>query len=723
MKKFLSIFLWLVTFSVFAQQGGMWIPSLLSGKNETEMKALGMKLSIEDIYSINNSSLKDAIVHFNNGCSSEIISPEGLLLTNHHCGYAQIQSHSSVEKDYLQDGFWAMSKADELPNPGVVATIIISINDVTTQILANTQGLSEEGKQKKIQENIAQTSSTFPRESWQDVRVREFFEGNQYMLFVVETFKDIRLVGAPPSSIGKFGSDTDNWVWPRHTGDFALFRIYADANNRPAAYSTSNVPYKPKHFLPISLDGIEEGDFTMVFGFPGRTQEYLPAVAVAQIVNELNPIKIDIRDASLKIADGFMRKDQAIKIQYASKYASIANAWKKWIGENQGIKKSNAIAIKRDFEEEFKKRAASHSNAQEYLALLPEFERLYNEIEPFSISRDIFMEIVLRNTELLTIGFRMYQLEQLMDARGWEAFDERRKTMLKNVEGMYKNFSPLVDRPTFERLMSIYQERNPKSLMPPVLVNADPKALGVLLYDKSKLANAKGLETLLNVQNKKEFDRVWGKDAGYQFIRALSKHFFENINPEFERLQLQISALQRTYMRAQLELFPEARIFPDANSTIRITYGQVKGYSPADAIYYHPVTYLEGVIEKYQPGDYEFDVPEKLIELFNNKDYGNYADRNGKLPVCFIATNHTTGGNSGSPALDAHGNLIGLNFDRVWEGTMSDIYYDPEICRNIMVDIRYVLFVIDKFANAKHLIQELTLVHPKKEKKAVETSR
>lgn len=717
MKKILSIFLWLVSLSIFAQQGGMWIPSLLSGMNETEMKTLGMKMSIADIYAVNQSSIKDAIVHFNNGCTSEIISPEGLLLTNHHCGYGQIQSHSTVEKDYLQHGFWAMSKAEELPNPGVVATLIVSITDVTTLILNDTKGLNEADKQKKIQENIVKTSASFPKETWQDIRIRDFYEGNQYLLFVVETFKDIRLVGAPPSSIGKFGSDTDNWVWPRHTGDFALFRIYADANNRPAAYSTSNVPYKPKHFLPISLDGIEEGDFTMVFGFPGRTQEYLPSIAVSQIVDQLNPVKIEIRDASLKIADGFMRKDQAIKIQYAAKYASIANAWKKWIGENQGIKKANAIAVKKEFEKEFENRASKSLYANEYLSLLPEFEKLYTEIEPYSVSRDIFMEIVLRNTELLNIGFRLYQLEQLLDTKGWDAFDERKKAMLKNVESMYKSFNATVDRPTFEKLIQLYKDRNPKSLLPVVLNNADIKMLSTTLYEKSKLANAKGLESMLSVQNKKEFEKIWGKDAGYQFIRSLSKHFYEQINPEYERIQLQINALQRTYMKAQLELFPNARIFPDANSTMRVTYGKVKGYSPADAVYYNPVTYLEGVMEKYQPGDYEFDVPEKLIELHKAKDYGAYADKNGKIPVCFIATNHTTGGNSGSPALDAHGNLIGLNFDRVWEGTMSDIYYDPEICRNIMVDIRYVLFIVEKYANAKHLVDEMKLVYPKTKQK------
>ena len=331
--KHLKLLLLLFVVQLHAQQGGMWIPSLLQGMNEKEMKNLGMKMTAADIYSVNKSSLKDAVPHFNGGCTSEVISPKGLLLTNHHCGFDAIQNHSSVEHDYLTNGFWAYKMEEELPNEGMVVTFIVKIEDVTTKVLEGTANLiSETEKQKKIQDNITSLSATLPKENWQENKIRTFYEGNQYMLFITETFKDIRLVGAPPSAIGKFGSDTDNWVWPRHTGDFSLFRIYADKNNRPANYSKDNVPYTPKHFLPVSLDGVKEDDFTLVFGYPGKTNEYLPAVAIAQIVNELNPAKIEIREHALKVADGFMRKDNAIKIQYASKYASIANYWKKWIG-------------------------------------------------------------------------------------------------------------------------------------------------------------------------------------------------------------------------------------------------------------------------------------------------------------------------------------------------------------------------------------------------------
>ena len=710
--KFLKLLLLFVAFQMQAQQGGMWIPSMLKGMNESEMKSLGMKMSAQDIYDVNQSSLKDAIIHFNGGCTSEIISPKGLLLTNHHCGYGEIQKHSSVENDYLQDGFWAKDLASELPNPGMVATLVVSIHDVTTAVLEGVMQLpSEAEKQKRIQENIARVQATFPKEKWQDNRIRVFYEGNQYILFVTETFKDVRLVGAPPSSIGKFGSDTDNWVWPRHTGDFALFRIYAGKDNKPADYSKENVPYTPKHFLPISLDGVAEGDFTMVFGFPGRTQEYLPAVAVEQIVNSLNPAKIAIRDAALKVQDGFMRKDQAIKIQYASKYASVANYWKKWIGESQGLKKSNAVKIKKDFEKEFQNRVTKSGKSAEYGSLLANFEKNYQTIDQYALARDYFVETVLRNTELLSVGFRLYQLEQVFKARGEQAFTDRKNNTVKDLEGFYKDFNAKVDEKVFEQLMALYTKNSP--LLPADIKALDIKKTTALVYGKSKLTSYKGTQELLKGDTKTIFKNL-NKDAGYQLVKKLADNFYQNISPKYDEINLEIAALQRTFMKAQLELFPDGRYFPDANSTLRVTYGQVKGYSPSDAVYYEPVTHLEGVLEKYVPGDYEFDVPAKLIELINNKDYGQYAE-NGKMPVNFIATNHTTGGNSGSPAIDANGNLIGLNFDRVWEGTMSDIYYDPAICRNIMVDIRYVLFIVDKFANAKHLIDEMKLVHPKKQ--------
>ena len=706
--KFIKLIALFFVVHLQAQQGGMWVPSLLTGMNETEMKSLGMKISAKDIYDVNHSSLKDAVPQFNGGCTSEVISPQGLILTNHHCGYGAIQNHSTVEHDYLQDGFWAYKLEDELPNKGMVVTFVVRIEDVTLKILEGVETLNDEAqKQKKIQENISKYSESFPKEAWQENKIRTFFDGNQYLLFVTETFKDVRLVGAPPSSIGKFGSDTDNWVWPRHTGDFSLFRIYADKNNRPAEYSKDNIPYKPKHFLPISTKEIKEDDFTMVLGYPGRTQEYLPSFAVEQIINDLNPAKIEIRDAALKVQDGFMRKDQAIKIQYASKYAGVANYWKKWIGESKGLKKSNAVAIKQKFEVDFNNRVAKAGKQAEYGNLLSEFEKNYTEIKDYAVARDYFSEVVLRNTELLSFGFKLYQLEQVYNSKGEQSFNGRKDNLIAGFENSYKDFNVQVDEKVFEQLIQLYATKSPKQFLPSSLKNINASALAKEIYATSSLTSYDKLKELLNGDAKSVVKKM-NADKGFQLVKSLADAYFSKIAPTYNELDIKKSALQRTYMKAIVELFPNDRIFPDANSTLRVTYGKVRGYTPQDAVYYEPITYLDGVMEKYVPGDYEFDVPQKLIDLYNKKDYGTYA-QNGKLPVCFIATNHTTGGNSGSPAIDANGNLIGLNFDRVWEGTMSDIYYDPALCRNIMVDIRYVLFIIDKYASATNIIKELKI--------------
>ncbi|MEO6684218.1 MAG: S46 family peptidase, partial [Ginsengibacter sp.] len=484
--KLLRFLLLFISVPVFAQQGGMWIPSLLDGMNETEMKNLGMKISAKDIYDVNKSSLKDAIVHFNGGCTSEFISDKGLLLTNHHCGYSQIQNLSSLENDFLEKGFWAMKLNDELPNPGVTATIIIKIEDVTDMILKGiTSGTSETDRKSMIEKNISDINKTYKKETWQEVRIRAFYEGNQYMLFVVETFKDIRLVGAPPSSIGKFGSDTDNWVWPRHTGDFALFRVYADKNNRPAEYSKDNVPFTPKHYLPISLDGVAEGDFTLVFGFPGTTDEYLPAVAIDQIVHTLNPARIAIRDQALAVMDKYMRADQQIKIQYASKFASIANYWKKWKGETLGLKKSNAIEIKRKQEQELVKQINSKGKQQEYGHLLPQFETYYSEIEPYAMAREYFQETVLRNVELMKNAFQVYQLVNLYKSRGAQSFKDRRDNLINSMQGQYKNYSAKVDREIFETLIALYAEKIPGQFKPDVLNRPDVAKLTQEVYANS----------------------------------------------------------------------------------------------------------------------------------------------------------------------------------------------------------------------------------------------
>ncbi|MBM0658944.1 S46 family peptidase [Capnocytophaga genosp. AHN8471] len=714
MRKINLILLLLISYllplTLTAQQGGMWIPSLLEGMNAKEMKSLGMKMSVSDIYNINKSSLKDAVPHFNGGCTAEMISNQGLLLTNHHCGYGQIQAHSSVQNDYLTDGFWAKNLSEELPNKNLEVTFIVRIEDVTKKVLADTQNLKDETlRNAQIERNIASLVQNSPKESWQENRIRAFYEGNQYILFVVETFKDVRLVGAPPSAIGKFGSDTDNWVWPRHTGDFSLFRVYADKNNRPAEYSKDNVPYRPKYFFPISLKGVKAGDFTMVFGYPGRTEEYLPAVAVEQIVNVLNPAKIGIRDVILKTQDGFMRANNEIKIKYASKYASVANYWKKWIGETQGLKKSNAVAIKRAQEQKFIKEVEKRGKNAEYGHILPQFAEKYTQIQDYALAAGLYSELAMRNIDLIANGYKILQLRNALREKGSQSFADRKKNLLNNFETVFKNYDLNVDKAVFEQAISYYAKTMPKALLSPNLQQFDAHALADKLYKESFLASKAEMDKVLNLPDD-AFEKRLKNDVGVQFVDQIISHFYETVMPTYQNLDDEITALQRTYMKAILEFSkPQDRIFPDANSTLRVTYGKVAGYSPLDAVTYDYMTYLDGVMEKYVPNDYEFDVPAKLRELYEKKDYGIYGV-NGKMPVCFIATNHTTGGNSGSPTIDAQGNLIGLNFDRVWEGTMSDIHYDPKICRNIMVDIRYVLFIIDKYAGAGYLLNEMKLV-------------
>ncbi|MCO6501400.1 MAG: S46 family peptidase [Vicingus serpentipes] len=694
--KLIPVVLLLIVTQGNAQQGGMWIPSLLEGMNETEMKSLGCELTAKDIYDINSSSLKDAVGHFNGGCTSEIISPKGLILTNHHCGFGQIQSHSSLENDYLKEGFWAMSLAEELPNEGLYVDFIVRIEDVTVNVLDSVlDTMTEEEKQVQISKNIEAVKEAAKKEEWQNTKVKAFYKGNQYFLFVTERFEDVRLVGAPPTSIGKFGSDTDNWMFPRHTGDFSMFRIYADTNNRPAKYSKANVPYQPKHFLPISLDGVAEGDFTLVFGFPGTTDEYLPAVAIEHITQEYNPSNIAIRDAALKVIDAQMQANDEVRIKYASKQARIANAWKKWIGENLGIEKTNAIADRRVFEATFTKALKEKRVEAKYSHILPQLDSLYKDFAAINIKRRNFVEVFLITNELMKMTYRAYQLVEMINENP-EEFEKHIKWMKNQLEGVHKNYDVNVDKAVFSNVMPFYTKN----------VNAS-------IYKKTSFTDLEKALVLLEGDAKQVIKKL-NKDVAYAYAKPMIVAYDKEIDVLYQEKKLQIEALEKEYMQALMEVLPQARYFPDANGTLRVTYGQVRGYSPRDGVYYNPVCYLEGVMEKYIPEDYEFDVPQKLQELYKNKDYGQYADANGKVPVCFLGTNHTTGGNSGSPTIDAYGNLVGLNFDRVWEGTMSDMNYDPEICRNIMVDLRYVLFIIDKYAGATHLIEEMKLVHPKR---------
>ncbi|ATL49846.1 serine protease [Chitinophaga caeni] len=698
---------------------GMWLPQLLGQLNEKEMKAMGMKISAADIYNVNRGSLKDAIVSFGGFCTGEVISSQGLLLTNHHCGYRSIQQHSSVGSNYLADGFWAMNRQQELPNPGLTATFIVRIEDITKQALAGVQnGMDEKDRAALINKNIEALKPSIKKEAYQDVLVKPMFEGNQYFLFVTQTYKDIRLVGAPPSSIGKFGADTDNWMWPRHTGDFSLFRIYAGKDGLPAEYAADNVPLSPKHFLPISIDGIEKNDFTMVFGFPGRTNEYLPSEGMRLIVEGQDPARVSMRDAALKIIDGFMREDEQIKIQYAAKYASTANGWKKWIGEMQGVERTKGLDRKVAYETEYTKRL-NNNNAlkQLYAGVLDSLNALYIKAGPYVVAQDYYNELT-RNIELFSFSNRLLNMLNKVKKDGPDSYTEHKELLLKTMKGIFQDYSMKVDQQVAVALLDLYFSTVKSRYIGGEAYqiwmenNKDGKMTANKIFALTALSSYEKFEAFLDQPYEKIQNLVY-QDPATRFMMALRNGFVENVYNVNKDIQDEIDQLQRVYMKAQMEVMNERRFYPDANSTMRITYGKVDGYSPRDAVQYNISTTLEGVMEKYKPGDYEFDVPGKLRDLYRDKDYGPYKRSDGKMPVCFIASNHTTGGNSGSPALDAYGNLVGLNFDRTWEGTMSDINYDAKICRNIMVDIRYVLFIIDKYAGAKHLVDEMKLVHPK----------
>ncbi|MBS1758862.1 MAG: S46 family peptidase [Bacteroidetes bacterium] len=719
--KYLLLVITLPFYTLIAKADeGMWLPLLLEKMNEKQMKSLGMKISAKDIYNINKGSLKDAIVSFGGFCTGEVISDKGLVLTNHHCGFSAIQSHSSLEHNYIRDGFWAKNNNEELQNKGLFVTFIVRIEDVSKQALAGVlSSMSESERQSMIDKNMTALRKDAKKESYQDAFVRAFFEGNQYYLFVTETYKDVRLVGAPPSAIGNFGTDTDNWTWPRHTGDFSMFRIYAGKDNKPADYSPDNVPYIPKKSLSISLDGVAPNDFTMVFGFPGRTTEYLPAAAVAQIKNVNDPAKIEIRDKALAIMNKFMRENEQIKIMYASKYASVENSYKKWKGEVLGLNKSNAVEKKLNIEKEFLKRVnTNHVWTERYSTVLSALDENYKAIENFGRARDFFNETMSR-IESIAIFNQLNRLKTAKEKNGAAGLKETASKVYDVLVGLYKDFSPALDKQLFISLMDHFYKDQPASFIAPYLkdrmqeVNNDINALANKVYDNETLIqNSKTVLDLL--QNKPdELVNIISNHPTMQLISEINNHYANTVTKNITPIQENINLLQRTYMQAQMDVFKEKTFYPDANSTLRVTYGKADGFKPRDGVEYLYYTYLDGVMEKYIPGDYEFDVPEKLRTLYRNKDYGQYGIK-GKMPVCFIAQNHTTGGNSGSPALDAWGNLVGLNFDRAWEGTMSDINYDPSICRNIMVDIRYVLFIVDKYAGADRLIKEMKLLHPKK---------
>ena len=688
---------------------GMWIPMLLQ-YNEKEMQEMGMRITADDIYSINHSSLKDAIVLFGGGCTGEIVSDQGLLLTNHHCGYDYIQKHSSVEHDYLTKGFWAMNQGEELPCPGLSVIFLREMRDVTDKVLSNvTPDMAEDERQAKIDENIKKLIEDLEKQSPYKVSIKPFFLGNEYYALFNETFTDVRLVGCPPSNIGKFGGDTDNWVWPRHTGDFSIFRVYADKDGHPAVYDKDNVPYKPAKHLDISLKGAEEGDFAFVFGYPARTNEYLPAVAVDQEANLIDPITVDLRGKVLDIYNSYQEQDPKVRIQYASKHASIGNGWKKWMGVTEGINHFHGIEKKAEYESRFQEWVLASRSRHMYVDVLRQFKDNYKALEPYELAYTYLTEAGLR-IELISFAGRFARLAEVTKDTPQDKVDQMVANLKAAIPGFYKDYYEPIDRDVAKMLLKEYLKAQPADFRPAFLNDIkDVDKYVDKLFDKTMFTDQEKMTALLDNFRVRDAKKL-ANDPAMKVYKSLVDFYNDKVYEHISSITKDNDRLRRIYMKGQMEMQTDKRLFPDANFTLRVTYGKVEGFKPQDGKTFRHFTTLEGIMQKENPDIYDYVVEPRLKELYNNKDYGRYADKDGTMHVAFTASVHTTGGNSGSPILNADGQLLGLNFDRCWEGTMSDLIYDPDICRNISVDIRYVLFIIDKFAGAGHLIDEMTIV-------------
>lgn len=698
---------------------GMWLPMLLQESVYHDMQNDGLKLSPEDIYSVNHSSMKDGVLLFGGGCTGEMISDNGLLITNYHCGRGAVQSHSTLGNDYLKNGFWAMTKNEELSSTGLTVTFIVRMDDVTALILKGvTSDMSEMRRQSIIETNGRAITERIMSGTSFNAVIRSFYYGNQYLLIVSQTFSDVRLVGAPPETIGNFGGDADNWIWPRHNADFSLFRIYADSNNNPADYSAENIPYKPNYFFPISLKGVKENDFAMVFGFPGKTTEYLPSYAVDLTQNIADPDRVLIRDARLKIWWDEMKKNDTMKLHYTSKYYGLSNSWKKWQGEISGLNHVNALAKKQAYEDTFMYRVTKKPEWKAaYGDLLPKMKNGYDSLRNRQFLLDYYSE-ALKAPEIFTLAITLRPLMEAAksDTTKPETLQQLSQNIKKQCEGFFKNYDEDADRKVTAAMFDLFVKNVGTNQLPTSIKatfaqqHLNGESFTKMMFDKSFLDNQKELVAFLD-RFKKGSEKKLLKDEIYVFGNDVDVTFNHFILPSYQKWNDFLNTQQRTYMKAQMEVFPEKKFYPDANLTLRLAYGKVTGYEPRDGVIYDFFTTSGGIQQKFKPGDEYYDTPTKLLSLFQQKDFGNYAAGDGTLHPCFITSSHTSGGNSGSPVIDANGNLIGINFDRCWEGTMSDLYYDPSLCRNIAVDVRYALFIMDKFAGAGYLLKEMKLVN------------
>lgn len=698
---------WTVSTAAFAVEG-MWIPSLID-MFHSDMQTYGLKLTPEQIYSTNKSSLKDAIVQFNGGCTAEIVSDQGLLFTNHHCGYSSIQRHSSVEKDYLKNGFWAKNQQEELACPWLRVTFVKAIKDVTKKTLQGvTDGMSAQARRQKIMANIAQLERAEKTDPSITAKIKPFHQGNQYFMLVTQDYNDIRLVGTPPSAIGKYGGDTDNWVWPRHTGDFSVFRIYANKDNGSAKYNAANVPFKPAHSLPINLKPKQKGDFTMVYGFPGRTEQHTSSTKLKFYMNQERPARIAMRQATLDLLRPVMNNNDKIRIQYASKQARIANAWKKWIGQLGGLRELHALDKKIAWEKQYLEKTGEQSAWSKYKTALQQLKTLQEENKAYEMSRSIFIEYYYVGPEFLRFTQAFKEL-----ANDYETLVKEEKlqkeidALLAKAEGFFKDYDKGVDQQIYNKLTPMYINYMDAAHLPKDF-ESNWQKIGDKLFKKSMLLSLEGVKKALNNFNKGSAKRL-AKDPALQLANQLYEPFVEKVIPEYRNYVTQEAALLADYVEGLLVMFPEQKHWADANSTLRIAYGKIEGSAPVDGMQYTHYTTIKGIMQKYNPDHPDFQLPERFLQLYKEGDWGDYAQDN-ELWVCFTASNHTTGGNSGSPVIDADGNLIGINFDRSWESTMSDFMFSESRCRNIAVDARYVLWVIDKYGEANHLIQEMKLV-------------
>jgi hypothetical protein len=689
--------------SILRAEEGMLIPSLISAF-ESDMKAKGMKLSADDIYSINKTSLKDAILQFGGGCTAEIVSSQGLLLTNHHCGYSYIQYHSSLEKDYLKNGFWAKNKSEELANPGLTAMRIVRIEDVTNAVFV---GASSKNDLETIQANIKKLTAAAVAGTHYEAEIKQFNYGNDYYMMVKETFLDVRLVGTPPNSIGKFGGDTDNWVWPRHTGDFSVFRIYAGKDNKPAAFSKDNVPYQPLHSLPISFKDRKVGDFTMVYGFPGQTEQHVVSSYLKFIIEKERPARIHMRDLSLNVIDAAMKASDLTRIQYSAKQASIANAWKKWIGQIDGLRTMDAVTVKVEQERAYVEMANTKVEWKKYADVVDKMNALVSAKSDFEFQYAMGAEYLSYGPEYFKLARGLNDLitnyPKYKEKGELNSVIEKLKT---GAEGFFKNYDEKVDQQifellTYEYLKQINQLQNYKN-------EIGIKSLTDVIYSKSILTNKERYLAFLEKFNEKSLLKI-KKDFGFNFYNGRISTFRNEVVPAYQTYSADMNGLLQVYVEGKFIMFPNDKHWPDANSTLRITYGQLEGSAPTDGMMYTEHTTLDGIIAKYNSGNPDMELLPRMLELHKAKNYGPYAQEE-ELWVCFTGSNHTTGGNSGSPVLDANGHLMGLNFDRTWESTMSDYMFDASRCRNVVVDIRYVMWVMDIYAGAKHLVDEMNLV-------------